>query len=220
MNAFKPTDRTAALWRAVRGKTNATVKLFVVESNGRPAGSGIAIALDGQDVGTTDRSGTITLTIPSGTREITAYVCSYIAGEITVTVSSGQSYEYYLYLDNRRPEREDSHLRIDELSWGSLSWNFDSFTMRFMSGRDTVRLRSITTIEAIDSRTGRIYELDNLFELSSSGAIRVRRPDRLSDTLRRLGGNYFELVVEAKDYSGYTHYDRVTIYLERSGLSL
>lgn len=213
-------DLTPALWVQVMEERSATVKLFVLKGNGSSAGADIAIKVDGQDVGTTDRHGAIILTLPSGTSEITAYVRSFPVGITTIHVNAGENYEHFLYLDERRTEQEDSILKIDELSWGPMPWNFDSFTLRFVNGQETIPLRSLASIEIIDSRSGRIYELDHLFEFRSPGVIKVHRVHRLRDILQSLEGSFFELAVEATDYSGYTHYDRITVYMGRNGLSL
>jgi hypothetical protein len=181
----------------------------VTDAPTMPLTAGVIVYVDGQEVGTTDDSGTLTITRLPGTYEVRAVIPSLAAGATTASVTAGATTNVEVNLDDSKSVAEPAELELDELVNGGLPLDTDTLTLRFEDGQTGVAVSDIAWVE-LDATNPHFDPIDltDAFTVTGSGAVVAADMEAV---LAAIAGVHSDAVlrVNAVDARGFTYNDAV-----------
>lgn len=207
-------QRVASMRTCIAKGTTDTATLVVlpvlldetaVDLRGEPAGPGVYVRLNGENVGRTGDDGRVTLSVPSGTVEVTAVVPATAIGTEVITLAPGETREVKILLDDGKEVTEDANLLLDQVDGGVLPHDFAAFTLRFDGNGQPVSLSGIDYIDILDPKGGAPTEITHLFTLEPTGAIVASNLDTLRGMLAQRSNELIEIRVQAHDAEGFAY---------------
>ena len=170
-----------------------------------PAGEGVIISLNGTEIGTTNAAGLLTTRFTPGEYSLTATLPSLARGATTVSLSSGQTADVTVALDEEGEATETADLVLDELADGTLPDDARSVTLRFVKDGTLVPVARVLNVEllAADERSAP-QDLTGRFGVSSSGTIAATNLAAVMSAFGILAGDGV-LNVDAEDARGFSY---------------
>ncbi len=201
----------------VRKLATLIVRTFLLDETspdlvGGPAGEGVYIRVNGNQVGITGPDGTLTTRVLPGTIIVEAIVPSFSQGEAVLTLTAGTAGVANIVLDDGKEVIEPSTLVLIESVDDVLPSNSSSITLHFENDGSQVVLDRLEQVELLD-RDGNFEEsLDSFFSLLDGKIVAIDVSGVL-DALQPQATHQISIRVTGVDALGFTHSDTVRFYL-------
>ncbi|TDC82089.1 hypothetical protein E1193_12875 [Micromonospora sp. KC606] len=183
-----------------------TLHISAVFDDGSALPDAALVRINGTVAGTTDGSGSATVTWPAGPAEVAVVLPSLAAGSASATVVAGGTTDVHVVLQDGEGVHEPSTLTMDELANGGLDMATPSVTLRFLRAPDASAIpvafvQLVTVATAGDDE----QDLTSLFRVGADGAVVAADPAALRARLAALHSDTVSLHVEAVDATGLSY---------------
>jgi len=181
-----------------------TLRVSGVFEDGSAVPDNALVRIDGAPAGSTDGSGTATVTWPAGPARVEVVLPSLAGGSATATVVAGETTDVRVVLRDGEGVYEPATLTMDELANGGLDTATPSVTLRFRQDGEPVpvaQVQLVTVATAADEER----DLTSLFGVDAGGAVLPTNPATVLAALAALQSDQVSLHVEAVDSVGLSY---------------
>jgi hypothetical protein len=169
---------------------------------GGPGPAGVIVSVNGNELGTTQPDGTLSLQVPAGTLEVAAEYRPSNSGQTSVTLVPGETKQVDVVMAEGKELSENSVLTVDQLAASILDRNFTALTLRFLrSDGSTVSLKSLDFVTLEDAQGGTYASVTQFFTLQPNGTLFLNDVNSFRNLLLARSGKIL-LSVHGDDVDG------------------